>query len=38
LKAVKDKKPASVYELARIVNRDIKNVLQAEAERGQGVK
>ena len=28
LKAVKDKKPASVYELARIVNRDIKNVLQ----------
>ena len=28
LKAIKDKKPASVYELARMVNRDIKNVLQ----------
>jgi predicted transcriptional regulator len=28
LKTVKDKKPASVYELAKIVNRDIKNVLQ----------
>jgi predicted transcriptional regulator len=28
LKAIKDKKPASVYELARMVHRDIKNVLQ----------
>ena len=28
LKAVKDKKPASIYELAKMVNRDIKNVLQ----------
>lgn len=28
LKAIKDKKPASVYKLARIVDRDIKNVLQ----------
>jgi predicted transcriptional regulator len=28
LKAIKDKKPASVYELAKMVNRDIKNVLQ----------
>jgi predicted transcriptional regulator len=28
LKTVKDKKPASVYVLARMVNRDIKNVLQ----------
>ena len=28
LKAIKDKKPASVYELSKMVNRDIKNVLQ----------
>jgi len=28
LKTIKDKKPASVYELARMVHRDIKNVLQ----------
>ena len=28
LKIIKDKKPASVYALARMVNRDIKNVLQ----------
>lgn len=28
LKAVKDKKPASIYELAKVVNRDIRNVLQ----------
>ncbi|MEW6740572.1 MAG: hypothetical protein ACOYU2_13055 [Nitrospirota bacterium] len=28
LKTIKDKKPASVYELAKMVNRDIKNVLQ----------
>lgn len=28
LKAVKDKKPASIYELAKLVNRDIRNVLQ----------
>lgn len=28
LKAIKDKKPASVYELAKILHRDIKNVLQ----------
>ncbi len=28
LKTIKDKKPSSVYELARMVNRDLKNVLQ----------
>jgi predicted transcriptional regulator len=28
LKTIKDKKPSSVYELARILNRDLKNVLQ----------
>ncbi|MBI5026339.1 MAG: HTH domain-containing protein [Nitrospirae bacterium] len=28
LKAIKDKKPVSVYELAKMVGRDIKNVLQ----------
>ncbi|MEW6416875.1 MAG: ArsR family transcriptional regulator [Nitrospirota bacterium] len=28
LKIIKDKKPASVYELAKMVGRDIKNVLQ----------
>ncbi len=28
LKMIKDKKPASVYELAKIVDRDIKNVLE----------
>ena len=28
LKAIKDNKPASVYELAKILHRDIKNVLQ----------
>jgi predicted transcriptional regulator len=28
LKTIKDKKPASVYELAKILHRDIKNVLQ----------
>ena len=28
LKTIKDKKPASVYQLARMVHRDIKNVLQ----------
>ena len=28
LKVIKDKKPASVYELSKMVNRDIKNVLQ----------
>ena len=28
LKMIKDKKPASVYELAKMVGRDIKNVLE----------
>lgn len=28
LKAIKDRKPASVYELAKILHRDLKNVLQ----------
>jgi predicted transcriptional regulator len=28
LKTIKDKKPSSVYELARMVDRDLKNVLQ----------
>lgn len=28
LKTVKDRKPSSVYELAKMVNRDLKNVLQ----------
>lgn len=28
LKTIKDKKPASVYELAKMLGRDIKNVLQ----------
>lgn len=28
LKIIKDKKPASVYELSKIVGRDIKNVLE----------
>ena len=28
LKTIKDKKPESVYQLAKLVNRDIKNVLQ----------
>ena len=28
LKAVKDRRPASVYELAKMLHRDIKNVLQ----------
>ncbi len=28
LKAVKDKKPQSVYALAKMLNRDLKNVLQ----------
>lgn len=28
LKTIKDKRPASVYELAKLVGRDIKNVLQ----------
>ncbi len=28
LKIIKDKKPASVYELAKMVGRDIKNVLE----------
>ena len=28
LKTIKDRKPSSVYELAKISNRDIKNVLQ----------
>jgi predicted transcriptional regulator len=28
LKAIKDKKPASVYELAKFLHRDLKNVLQ----------
>jgi predicted transcriptional regulator len=28
LKTIKDRKPSSVYELARMVDRDLKNVLQ----------
>ncbi len=28
LKTIKDRKPSSIYELARMVNRDLKNVLQ----------
>ena len=28
LKTIKHKKPSSVYELSRILNRDLKNVLQ----------
>lgn len=28
LKTIKDKKPSSVYELSKILNRDLKNVLQ----------
>jgi predicted transcriptional regulator len=28
LKTVKDRKPSSVYELAKMVDRDLKNVLQ----------
>jgi predicted transcriptional regulator len=28
LKTVKDRKPSSIYELARMVDRDLKNVLQ----------
>jgi predicted transcriptional regulator len=28
LKTIKDKKPESVYQLAKLVNRDIKNVLE----------
>lgn len=28
LKVIKDRKPASVYELSKMVKRDIKNVLQ----------
>ena len=28
LKTIKDKRPASVYELAKILHRDIKNVIQ----------
>jgi len=28
LKAIKDKKPASAYELAKFLHRDLKNVLQ----------
>ena len=28
LKTIKDRKPSSVYELARVLNRDLKNVLQ----------
>ena len=28
LKAIRDRKPSSVYELARMVDRDLKNVLQ----------
>ncbi len=28
LKVIKDKKPSSIYELAKIVHRELKNVLQ----------
>ncbi len=28
LKTIKDKKPASIYELSKMVHRDIRNVLQ----------
>ena len=28
LKTIKDEKPASVYELSKILDRDLKNVLQ----------
>lgn len=28
LKAIKDKEPSSVYDLAKMLNRDLKNVLQ----------
>jgi predicted transcriptional regulator len=28
LKTIKDRKPSSIYELARMVDRDLKNVLQ----------
>jgi predicted transcriptional regulator len=28
LKTIKDRKPSSIYELAKMVNRDLKNVLQ----------
>jgi predicted transcriptional regulator len=28
LKIVKDRKPSSIYELARMVDRDVKNVIQ----------
>ena len=28
IKAIKDRKPSSVYELAKLVHRDLKNVLQ----------
>jgi predicted transcriptional regulator len=38
LKAVKDKKPQSVYALAKLLHRDLKNVLQdVEYLRGVGI-